>query len=445
MGEKKFDHTFDNLKELTKNKMPATPRGRSRERDLQPTTPRFNRLIFQAKKLRTVQGDIDSPVIKRNGLVIKLNRGGRRSVIVDGELEAQQPMGKPTGRFSRVQPPAPLEGIRSRLHDEAKVSAIKRSPLLPQESQLTQEVEGVLDLRDWDLGDDVLKKLTEEQWNSIELMNVIILRGNRFTDETMVPMISALGSNIEKFDISHNNLSILTIKAFVQKLATLGSFGRLQMVDLSRNRLDEVLLENLILNLPLAAHLKRLALADTGIGRRDKTGMALGAFLKSSSLEMLDLNFNNFRGLGASELFEGIYEHGYAGKGSLMQLDISWNALSTRPFCTRICKCLGSIFRENDNLFHLDISFNRLIASDMEHIAEGLQYNTTLMGLHVTGNEAMIDPFGYLLPLNPLNIPNSILLEADEERLAMKMRVADAEARKVLLEEKKRKEEESTR
>ena len=59
----------------------------------------------------------------------------------------------------------------------------------------------------------------------------------------------------------------------------------------------------------------------------------------------------------------------------------------------------GEALAFNTHLIHLDLSFNRIDFHDTSAIANSLPENTTLFGLHYTGNMGRMDSLGYLHPV----------------------------------------------
>jgi len=55
------------------------------------------------------------------------------------------------------------------------------------------------------------------------------------------------------------------------------------------------------------------------------------------------------------------------------------------------------------NLIHLDISFNQINENDCEKIAQGLSQNRSLIGMHIEGNSAYLDPLGFIIPFPKKN------------------------------------------
>jgi hypothetical protein len=47
---------------------------------------------------------------------------------------------------------------------------------------------------------------------------------------------------------------------------------------------------------------------------------------------------------------------------------------------------------------HVDFSNNDFSAAEVEVIAEGLKENHSILGIHMMGNEATTDAFGFVTP-----------------------------------------------
>lgn len=54
-------------------------------------------------------------------------------------------------------------------------------------------------------------------------------------------------------------------------------------------------------------------------------------------------------------------------------------------------ECWQAAFRENKSLIHVDISHNNMSKIDIEIIADGLNDNHNIYGIHLAGNSAKID------------------------------------------------------
>eukprot|EP00434_Breviolum_minutum_P031509 symbB.v1.2.027863.t1/scaffold2893.1/size70037/3 len=124
------------------------------------------------------------------------------------------------------------------------------------------------------------------------------------------------------------------------------------------------------------------------------SGSAFQPLLKRfSQLEELDLHWNHFGG-EASALLQGIIE---CHNGGLRVLNISWNPLG-KLNAEENCQQLVRLFKETKTLRHLDLSRCDLTIAHCQILAEGLEENKTIVGLHVSGNEAHVDAQGFLVP-----------------------------------------------
>ena len=56
----------------------------------------------------------------------------------------------------------------------------------------------------------------------------------------------------------------------------------------------------------------------------------------------------------------------------------------------------GEALAFNTKLLHLDLSFNRIGYADTKVLSTSLVENTTLFGLHYSGNMGRVDSLGYL-------------------------------------------------
>jgi Ca2+-binding EF-hand superfamily protein len=220
----------------------------------------------------------------------------------------------------------------------------------------------------------------------------------------------------------------------------------LRELDLSDNLIGDRACEELceVLCAGIGIYLVGISLAHNEIGRNDRVGTALGSLITSArNLEMLDLNWNLLSGAGALEVFKGIYENNCNCHGKLRRLSVAWNRLGMRCSdesakvqsssdkhgdgeannlelskmalqansssctcsiclaCNNLMKTLYDIFRDGQVLFHLDLSYNGMSAEDCAVFGEGLKQNHTLFGLHLSGNGAIVDELGFIVPSPP--------------------------------------------
>ena len=73
-------------------------------------------------------------------------------------------------------------------------------------------------------------------------------------------------------------------------------------------------------------------------------------------------------------------------------LDLSWNG-----FRGEAQQAFARCLEWTESLTHVDLSHNHLGKEDLKILGEALAGNTTLMGLHVEGQEAHCDSVGFLV------------------------------------------------
>ena len=71
-----------------------------------------------------------------------------------------------------------------------------------------------------------------------------------------------------------------------------------------------------------------------------------------------------------------------------------------RTKVSNFCVELGNFFKENTSLIHLDISHNNISYIDCCHLAKEVVSNHNILGIHVEGNEMIIDDLGFIIPLS---------------------------------------------
>ena len=62
-------------------------------------------------------------------------------------------------------------------------------------------------------------------------------------------------------------------------------------------------------------------------------------------------------------------------------------------------KAFAQAFKKNQTLLHLDFSCCNFQAKDAEVLNEGLMRNQSILGIHMTGNQAETDHLGFVKPL----------------------------------------------
>lgn len=261
----------------------------------------------------------------------------------------------------------------------------------------------LLNFEQWGLDDDYMASLfraMEEQ--SLAQIESINLSENRLTSQGAEWLNVACHAlvKLKVLNLAHNRLGEtggMTIARLVRD--TPKSLAELELAgNAIGDRACAELCDALGVSRPALTH---LGLAGNGLGAQDAAGEALGLLAAQlQRLRSLDLHWNRLRGHGATELCRGVYENNCTVGGQLLRLDLSWNMLGedANGAATRTAKVLSSLFADGGVMFHLDLSYNCLVSSDCQILAEGLKSNHTLFGIHMSGNEATVDDQGFIVP-----------------------------------------------
>ena len=118
-------------------------------------------------------------------------------------------------------------------------------------------------------------------------------------------------------------------------------------------------------------------------------------------MKNLNLNYNNIRGAGGTQLFKALEDN-----QTLLELNLGWNSIGGQRDSS--AEAFAEMLLKNDTIKHLDISYNRYNKAEIEQISEALKANHTILGIHVEGNAAIYDPKGYLIPQD--NIPSTFIM-----------------------------------
>ena len=106
------------------------------------------------------------------------------------------------------------------------------------------------------------------------------------------------------------------------------------------------------------------------------------------------LSWNKMTSKGIENLSKGLVLN-----KSIVILDISFNPIGSqhpKPGLINSLKKFALYFKRDETLIHLDMSHCGFTKEDTLILNKGLKFNHSLLGIHMTGNDAGIDHQGYL-------------------------------------------------
>ncbi len=73
---------------------------------------------------------------------------------------------------------------------------------------------------------------------------------------------------------------------------------------------------------------------------------------------------------------------------------MGWNKMGGDK--AEVVGAIGTVFRSNTTLLHLDLSNNNFNPEQSRHLKEAVRENHTLYGLHFEGNAGFVDSRGFI-------------------------------------------------
>ncbi|ETV99412.1 hypothetical protein H310_08108 [Aphanomyces invadans] len=263
-----------------------------------------------------------------------------------------------------------------------------------------------VDLNHYDIGNDLASAMGE----SIALIpgiDSLNLASNRISDQAASDVITNLGTSptLGCLDLSNN---MLNLHAATSLSALIAGSKTLVHINLEHNHLNNQAVALLCDALKKNQTVTRLNLSENQFSTPGMLAIAT-LLVENAKLEELYLSWNKIRGLGAQRLVEALGYH-----NSLRVLDLSWNSLNSCPNHS-IATALATSLANNKVLVHLDLSNNSLDTKACTILAAALVGNHSIVGLHMVGNQAIVDARGFVRPQT-----TSIALQAQHKHCAIK-------------------------
>jgi len=219
------------------------------------------------------------------------------------------------------------------------------------------------------------------------------LRSNGLSDRGARYLLDAFPEGVRIVDVSQNDLG----HGRENWCEALCRLARLTSLNVSDSQLGDAVCRSLCEALISCKHLNSLNVSANNI---NYGASELGGLLRGHrALQEFDMHWNHCTGTGAHELMRGLFDNGMDG-GALHNVNLSWNPLG-KVGGEATCKQLAQVFSDGNTLRHIDISKCELNYTVSQILADGLKDNTTILGIHISGNEARVDTRGYIVPVPP--------------------------------------------
>ncbi|CDW85738.1 UNKNOWN [Stylonychia lemnae] len=221
---------------------------------------------------------------------------------------------------------------------------------------------------------------------------VFDFQNNNLKEHHIETLIDGLFS-AKEIDLKDNNIGQAGVDLLIQKVI-LSSNCKLEILNLENNNIGDRGIRYLCEALCQSTD----NLVKLNISKNELTDQSINFIAKlitdSSSLRELKMHWNKLGSNKLPTLIDALSKN-----KRLKVLDISWNALGSyeRSDTFQVGEILGRYLNNNKSLVHLDLSFNGLNEDDCLQLGEYLKENHTLLGLHMRGNQGMIDSLGFIL------------------------------------------------
>lgn len=251
-----------------------------------------------------------------------------------------------------------------------------------------------IDIHSYSMGDTYALAFSEGI-KHIKDVATLNLKANRLSDNGAASILKTLEfKQIKRIILSENRLSFKTINSLTAVIRA--PEARLKVLELENTYLSDKALSTLCRVIGEDKKLVRLNLAGNNIGV--SSIQALAEMMKyNNSIQYLDLHWNCLGVAGSSEFLEAL-----GSNDGIVYLDLSYNSFGRKGDLTS-AQALAKMFSANQYLQHVDLSNNYLSKKECEIIGEGLKDNHLVFGIHMQGNDCVVDSKGYLIPIDYMN------------------------------------------
>ena len=251
-----------------------------------------------------------------------------------------------------------------------------------------------IDIHSYSMGDAYALAFSEGI-KHIKDVATLNLKSNRLSDTGAANILRTLESKqVKRIILSENRLSFKSIDMLLSLMKAPET--RLKVLELENTYLSDKVLSSLCRVIAEDKKLVRLSLAKNNIGAGSV--QALAEMLKyNNSVQSLDLHWNCLGVAGSVQFLEAL-----GSNDGLIHIDLSYNSFG-RKGDLATAHALAKMFSVNQYLQHVDLSNNYLDKKECEIIGEGLKDNHLIFGIHMQGNDCVVDAKGYIIPLDYLN------------------------------------------
>ncbi|OMJ72579.1 hypothetical protein SteCoe_28936 [Stentor coeruleus] len=254
--------------------------------------------------------------------------------------------------------------------------------------------ETMIDIHQYSMGDTYATAFSEGI-RHLKNVSTLNLKANRLSDHGAAQILSTLESKqVKRIILSENRIASQTITALIEHIKLQES--KLKVLELENTYISEKALGVLCRVLSEDKKLNKLSLAKNNLSYNSV--QPLVEMLKyNQSIKSLDLHWNCLGTTGCVEFLEGL-----ASNDGLVHIDLSYNSFGRKDSLIS-ANAFAKLFSHNQYLQHVDLSNNYFCRKECEVIGEGLKDNQNIYGIHMQGNDCVVDSKGYIIPLEYLN------------------------------------------